>query len=144
MKSSLEGLKTTKWTPAAGLADIPSRSGSALHAKGLSSVLKSARCGIAVPGPYTAPLAPTAVVARRDTVCNDAECPICFEATKSRFTFASLETSSGPCGTVSTSSDTFSPGRKTVETRSSWGKLTYQASRSSLMCDTARCVPSTK
>src|SRR4029077_16189782 len=34
LKSSLEGLKTTKWTPAAGLADSPSRSGAALHAKG--------------------------------------------------------------------------------------------------------------
>ena len=112
--------------------------------RGCPSVLKSARWGIAVPGPYTAPLAPTAVVASRDTVCREAEWPICFDATKSRFTFASLETSSGPWGTVSTSSDTFSPGRKTVETRSSCGKLTYQASRSSAMCETARCVPSLK
>ena len=50
-------------------------------------------------------------------------------------------TSSGPCGTVSTSRFTFSPGRNTVETRSGCAKFTYQASRSSVMCATARCVP---
>src|SRR6185503_18587251 len=51
LKSSLDGLKTTKWTPAAAPSVMPSRSGAALQANGLSSVLKSARCGIAVPGP---------------------------------------------------------------------------------------------
>ena len=46
-KSSLVGLKTTKWTPADGPhAVAPS---GALQKNGLSSVLKSARCGIAVP-----------------------------------------------------------------------------------------------
>ena len=48
-KSSLVGLKTTKCTPAAGSACSASRSGLALQKNGLSRVLKSARCGIAVP-----------------------------------------------------------------------------------------------
>ena len=46
-KSSPVGLKTTKWTPAAGSAPISSARSD--HANGLSSVLKSARTGIAVP-----------------------------------------------------------------------------------------------
>src|SRR5262249_35180445 len=54
-KSSLVGLKTTKCRPAAGAAWYPSRSGAALQAKGLSSVLKSARCGIGVPFSYSTP-----------------------------------------------------------------------------------------
>src|SRR5581483_7558156 len=45
-KSSLVGLKTTKWSPAAGWSLIWSTSGCALKKNGLSSVLKSARCGI--------------------------------------------------------------------------------------------------
>ena len=48
-QSSLEGLKPTKWTLAIGFFATPSRFGLALHAKGLSSELKSARWGIAVP-----------------------------------------------------------------------------------------------
>jgi len=48
-KSSLVGLKTMKWSPAAGWSLIWSTSGRALKKNGLSSVLKSARCGIAVP-----------------------------------------------------------------------------------------------
>src|SRR5262245_7113451 len=56
LKSSVEGLKTTKWTPAAGTSECEP---SALQKNGLSSVLKSARCGIAVPCAYTAPSGPT-------------------------------------------------------------------------------------
>ena len=44
-----EGLKTTKCRPAAGSRTKRSRSGCAVQKNGLSSVLKSARCGIAVP-----------------------------------------------------------------------------------------------
>ena len=48
-KSSLVGLNTTKWSPAAGraphLVDVRGGAGE----EGLSSVLKSARWGIAVP-----------------------------------------------------------------------------------------------
>ena len=46
-KSSLEGLKTRKWIPAIGPAWITLAS--AEKKNGLSSVLKSARIGIAVP-----------------------------------------------------------------------------------------------
>src|SRR5579862_1181209 len=49
LKSSLVGLKTTKCRPAFAPGCIPSRSGCALQKNGLSSVLKSARCGIGVP-----------------------------------------------------------------------------------------------
>ena len=48
-KSSLVGVKTTKWRPAAGSSLWRSTSGRALQKNGLSSVLKSARCGTAVP-----------------------------------------------------------------------------------------------
>src|SRR5215831_1826387 len=46
-KSSPVGLNTTKWTPAAG--ETPISSGRIDHENGLSSVLKSARTGIAEP-----------------------------------------------------------------------------------------------
>ena len=42
-KSSLEGLKTTKWSPAAGSSENVSRPSWAVQKNGLSSVLKSPR-----------------------------------------------------------------------------------------------------
>ena len=48
-KSSLDGLKVMKWSPASGCSEWRSRSGSDVQKNGLSSVLKSARSGIAEP-----------------------------------------------------------------------------------------------
>ena len=49
-KSSLVGLKTTKWRPAAGCcSETVAFAGRHVQKNGLSSVLKSARWGTAVP-----------------------------------------------------------------------------------------------
>src|SRR5439155_6579797 len=64
-KSSPDGLKTTKCTPATGSSLNWSRAGSAEYANGLSSVLKSARCGIDVPLGYTVTAGPTTSSSRR-------------------------------------------------------------------------------
>jgi hypothetical protein len=73
-KSSPVGLKTTKCTPAAGTAPISSAFSD--QANGLSSVLKSARTGIAVPLGNTVPSCPTTSPGRREVVWIDALCPI--------------------------------------------------------------------
>ena len=57
-KSSLVGLNTTKWSPARGSSENASRPSYAVQKNGLSSVLKSARCGTAVPFAYRVPSAP--------------------------------------------------------------------------------------
>src|SRR5207244_1323905 len=74
-KSSLEGLKTTKCTPACASLLNLSRAGVAVHANGLSSVLKSARCGIAVPFGYTVPSVATKSCRSRDVDWIDALWP---------------------------------------------------------------------
>jgi hypothetical protein len=74
-KSSLDGLKTAKCSPADGVLFSLSLSGVALHANGLSSVLKSARCGIAVPFGYTVPSGPTKSWSNLELVWIDALCP---------------------------------------------------------------------
>src|ERR1035437_6914516 len=74
-KSSLDGLKTAKCRPADGVFCSLSLSGVALHANGLSSVLKSARCGIAVPFGYTVPSGPTTSCSSLELVWIDALWP---------------------------------------------------------------------
>src|SRR5436190_23341282 len=74
-KSSPDGLKTTKCTPACGWSLHLSSSGCAEKANGLSSVLKSARCGIAVPFGYTVPSEATKSCWSRDVGWIDELCP---------------------------------------------------------------------
>jgi len=70
LKRSDDGANATKCRPAAG---VPATSeATELCANELSSVLKSARCTIAVPRGRTTPYASRVFACRRVTVCNVA------------------------------------------------------------------------
>ena len=90
------------------------------------------------------PSLPRVSWSRREVVWSEALCPIVPVFWKLRFTFRTDATCRGPCGIVCAPGFAFIPGSNVVSTRSRKSKVRYHASRSSKMCESARCVPPSK
>ena len=85
--------------PGVGPSEWLSSTGSDVQKNGLSSVLKSARSGIAEPTAYVSPSAPLMSICRREVGWIGSLCPIA-GATEVAFRSASDAASSGACGRV--------------------------------------------
>ena len=139
-KSSLVGLKTTKWTPAAAVAPHLVRS-----LRPGERVVE--RVEVGAHRDRGALRVDRAVGADelRARGARSSGSPRCARSAPSSGSRAgrrpTVETSSGPCGTVCVPCWTVRFGRNAVVTRSSKSKLRYHASRSSWMCDRCMCVP---